>query len=57
MLRPGGTLLVGNCTPDCRDIGYMQAIMDWRLLYRDEAQMRSLASHVDPSRVAAPPRG
>lgn len=51
-LRPGGTLLIGNCTPDRGDIGYMQAILDWWLLYRDEPAMLSLSRRIDPARVA-----
>jgi extracellular factor (EF) 3-hydroxypalmitic acid methyl ester biosynthesis protein len=53
MLRPGGALLIGNCTPDRRDIGYMQAIMDWRLIYRDEPEMLSLSRRIDPVHVGA----
>jgi extracellular factor (EF) 3-hydroxypalmitic acid methyl ester biosynthesis protein len=53
MLRPGGALLIGSCTPDRRDIGYMQAIMDWRLIYRDEPEMLSLSRRIDPVRVGA----
>jgi hypothetical protein len=51
-LRPGGTLLIGNCTPDRSDIGYMQATLDWWLLYRDEAEMLSLSRRIDPARLA-----
>jgi SAM-dependent methyltransferase len=46
MLRPGGRLLVANFTPDSRGRGYMEAVMDWWLVYRDEAQMEDLAGAV-----------
>jgi len=42
MLRPGGRLLVGNFAPEMRDIGYMEGIMDWRLIYRSNIRMAAL---------------
>ncbi|HEV3059449.1 MAG TPA: class I SAM-dependent methyltransferase [Vicinamibacterales bacterium] len=40
MLRPGGRLLIANLTPDLRNIAYMEAMMDWWLIYRDEMTLR-----------------
>ena len=42
MLRPGGRLLVPNFNPSLRDVGYLEAFMDWWLLYRDDADMMRL---------------
>jgi extracellular factor (EF) 3-hydroxypalmitic acid methyl ester biosynthesis protein len=36
MLRPGGRLVIANLAPDLRNIAYMEAMMDWWLIYRDE---------------------
>lgn len=52
-LRPGGRLLVANFAPSLRDIGYMEAMMDWHLVYRDEQAMRQLATAVPASEVAS----
>jgi extracellular factor (EF) 3-hydroxypalmitic acid methyl ester biosynthesis protein len=43
MLAPGGRLLIANFTPDTADAAFMEAFMDWQLVYRDEAAMRGLA--------------
>lgn len=39
MVRPGGKLLIANFSPELRDIGYMEAFMDWQLVYRTESDM------------------
>jgi SAM-dependent methyltransferase len=50
-LRPGGTLLVANFAPNLRDIGYMEAIMEWRLIYRDEAEVARFTANLPPALV------
>ena len=51
-LRPGGTLLPANFLPDIPDVGYMESLMDWHLIYRDDAEMRALLAGVPPGEVA-----
>lgn len=46
MLAPGGRLLIANFTPVTYDAAFMEAFMDWRLIYRTEDQVRSLASRI-----------
>jgi SAM-dependent methyltransferase len=41
-LRPGGRLLVANMLPGVEMRGYMEAVMDWRLTYRSEAELRAI---------------
>jgi len=43
-VRPGGRLVVANFADDSRERGYMEAFMDWWLIYRRESDLRSLAS-------------
>ena len=42
--RPGGLLLVSNFLGGIKDVGYMEAFMDWRIHYRDAAEMFALTS-------------
>ena len=46
MLRPGGRLLVANFVPGGSGRGYMELFMDWTLVLRNEAAMRTLADSV-----------
>ena len=39
----GGRLLVANFAPELPDIAYMEAMIDWHLIYRDETEMRAIA--------------
>lgn len=52
MLAPGGRVLVANFCPGLRDIGFMEAFMDWRLIYREEPEMHEIADAVPAERVA-----
>ena len=46
ILNPGGRLLVANFLPEIRDIGYMEAFMDWNLVYRTRHDMLELTREV-----------
>jgi hypothetical protein len=52
MLAPNGKLVLLNFTPDNHGRGYMEAFMDWFLIYRDEYQLRSCSSAIDRHRIA-----
>jgi len=52
MLRTGGRLLIPNFNPSLRDIGYLEALMDWWLLYRDDAQMTRLIVGIPEREIA-----
>ena len=52
MTRPGGLLLIPNFLPGVLDRGYMEAFMDWRLIYRDHADMQALVAALPAMEVA-----
>jgi SAM-dependent methyltransferase len=45
-LVPGGALLVANMLPDIPVCGYMEAVMDWWLIYRTPEQMAEMGKQV-----------
>ncbi len=47
MLKPGGQLVVANFLPGIRDIGYMEAFMDWKLVYRTRQDMVDLTAEIN----------
>ena len=48
LVAPGGRLLLANFTPDTPDIGFMEAMLEWNLVYRTEADMEALLDGVSP---------
>jgi SAM-dependent methyltransferase len=51
MLRPGGRLVVANFLPGVRDVGYMEAYMDWNLVYRTRRDMIDLTMEIPESDI------
>jgi extracellular factor (EF) 3-hydroxypalmitic acid methyl ester biosynthesis protein len=45
-LAPGGTILIANFAPHHLAIGWMDAVMDWHLIYRDEAELKAHAYEI-----------
>ena len=52
MLKPGGELVVANFLPGIRDIGYMEAFMDWKLIYRRRQEMVDLTAEINESEIS-----
>jgi len=52
MVRPGGLMLIPNFFTRTRDTGYMESFMDWHLIYRDDADIRSMAAALPQDAVA-----
>ena len=48
LVAPGGRLLIANFTPDTPDIGLMEAMLEWHLVYRAEADIFALLDGVVP---------
>lgn len=53
LLLPGGRLLIANLQKGTVEAGYMEAIMDWKLIYRDAGDMRRIGEGF-PNRVFRP---
>ena len=45
-LAPHGTLLLANFGPHHLGTGWMDAVMDWRLVYREEAELETFALNI-----------
>ena len=51
MLNPGGRLLIANFLPGISNAGYMEAFMDWWLIYRTEAELHRLTETLPDEQV------
>ncbi len=51
MLKSGGRLILANFLPTIHDIGYMEACMDWFLVYRDRIDMMRLTELIPQSDI------
>ncbi len=52
MLNPGGRLVVANFVPDIWCSAYMDALLDWKLIYRSSEQMVELCSGIPETAIA-----
>jgi hypothetical protein len=52
MLGPRGRLLVANFATTLRDAAFMDAFMDWPLIYRTEKEVEHFADEVAPEHIA-----
>jgi SAM-dependent methyltransferase len=46
-LNPGGSILLANFLPDHIAVGWMDAVTDWQLIYRDETELHSFAAEIE----------
>lgn len=51
MLKSGGKLVLANFLPTIDDIAYMEACMDWFLVYRNRLDMMSLTEKINQSEI------
>ncbi len=51
LLLPRGRMMVANFLPGVRDVGYMEAYMDWQLVYRTRQDMADLTAEIPESEI------
>jgi SAM-dependent methyltransferase len=53
MLNPGGKIWIANFAPGIWTAAFMEAVMDWWLIYRSEEQLEALSDRIDPAKIAS----
>ena len=53
MLNPGGKVWIANFVENLWSSAYMEAVMDWWLVYRSQEQLSTMADYVDRAKVAS----
>ena len=53
MLNPGGKVWIANFVENLWSSAYMEAVMDWWLVYRSQAQLSAMADSVDRAKIAS----
>lgn len=51
MLNPGGRMVIANFVPNLVCSAYMEALLDWKLIYRDVDQVVALGATIPPSEI------
>lgn len=52
MLNPGGRLLIGNFGAGLDETAFMEAVMDWPLIWRSPEAIADFSVQIDPSLIA-----
>ncbi len=51
LLAPGGSMLIANFAPGLTEQAYMEAFMDWHLIYRNESEMEALLKEIPHTEI------
>lgn len=53
MLNPGGRVIIANFLPGTTCSAYMDAMLDWKLIYRSDAELMNLSSTIPAAEIAS----